>query len=133
LTNNKVVAHLLRVGVPRYNMFILWTMRTALEAPPELRHWRDNPEYYVPTAAACIAIAGENIRSCNDDFPAGERTGSPGKGGPLWEGKHGFCEGRWVLWKERFLAVSKEPGVSEHVKAVAMNAHDEMVRIDMAV
>ena len=80
LANNKVVANLLRAGIPRYNMFILWTMRTALEAPPELRHWRDNPEFYVPAAAACISIAGEKIRSCDDEFPAGERTGSPGKG-----------------------------------------------------
>ena len=114
-------------------MFILWTMRIALESPPDQRPWRDNPEYYVPAAAACVSIAGKQIRLCDDDFPAGERTGSPGKGGPLLAGKHGFCEGRWMLWKERFLAMSEESGISDDVKAAAIDAHGRMERIDQDV
>lgn len=130
---NKFVAHLLHDGQSRFNLFILWTMRTALESSPDRRDAMDNPEVFVPAAAACISIAGQEIRSCNADYPPGERTGRPGSGGPLWEGKHGFCEERWRLWKERFLSVSGESGISEEVGRAARDAHDEMERIDMTV
>lgn len=109
---------------------MIWTMRSALEYSPEQRSGLEDPEVYVPAAAACIMIAGEKLRSFEDDWVPGELTGRPVEGGPLWEGKQGFCEGRWRLWKERFGAVSEEPGISEHTKMVAKEAHDEMERID---
>jgi hypothetical protein len=109
---------------------MIWTFRTALESSPDQRHKNEDPEVYVPAAAACIIIAGEQIRSFDDEFPPGELTGRPASGGPLWEGKHGFCEDRWKLWKERFLSVSQEPGISGEVQRVAKKAHDEMERID---
>ena len=109
---------------------MIWTFRTALEYSPEQRDRRNNPEIYVPAAAACIMIAGEQFRAFDDEYPPGELTGRPAEGGPLWEGKHGFCEGRWKLWKERFLSVSQEPGISEEVKTVAKQAHEKMERID---
>jgi hypothetical protein len=130
---NKFVAHLLCAGTGRYKIFMIWTMRSALEYSPDQRRGVDDPEIYVPAAAACIMIAGEKIRSFEDDFPPGELTGRPAMGGPLWEGKHGFCEERWRLWKERFLSVSQELGISEHTKTVAKEAHDEMESIDKNV
>jgi len=108
-------------------------MRPALEYSPNQRDVKDDPEIYVPAAAACIMIAGEKIRGYDDEFPPGELTGRPASGGPLWEGKHGYCEGRWRLWKERFLAVSQESGILEQTKMVAKDAHDEMERIDQDV
>lgn len=105
-------------------------MRTALEYSSDQRDGRNDPEVYVPAAAACIMIAGEQFQAFDDEYPPGELTGRPAEGGPLWEGKHGFCEGRWRLWKERFLSVSQESGISEEVKTVAREAHDEMERID---
>jgi hypothetical protein len=127
---NKFVAHLLRAGTGRYKIFMIWTMRSALEYPPDQRTKQEDPEVYVPAAAACIMIAGEKLRSFEDEFPPGELTGRPAMGGPLWEGKHGFCEGRWRLWKERFLAVSREDRISEGTKRVAKEAYDEMERIE---
>jgi len=133
LAINKFVANLARAGIARYNLYILWTMRTALEYSPEQRMRRDDPEVYVLAAAACVVIAGEKIRSYDDEFPPGELTGRPAEGGPLWEGKHGFCEGRWRLWKKRFWSVAEEHELSEKVKAVAKDAYDEMERIDREV
>jgi hypothetical protein len=130
LIANKFVASLARANIARYNLFIIWTMRPALEYSPDQREKRDDPEIYVPAAAACIMIAGKKIRGYDDLFPPGELTGRPAKGGPLWEGKHGFCEGRWRLWKERFLSIAQEPGISEQTKTVARDAHDEIERID---
>ncbi|KAM0702667.1 hypothetical protein Q7P35_010098 [Cladosporium inversicolor] len=130
LIANKFVAHLLRAGTGRYKIFMIWTMRSALEYSPEQRSGMEDPEVYVPAAAACVMIAGEKLRSFDDEWLPGELTGRPALGGPLWEGKHGFCEGRWRLWKERFEAVAQESGISEGVKRKAKEAHDEMERFD---
>lgn len=105
-------------------------MRSALEYSPAQRSGMEDPEVYVPAAAACILIAGEKLRSFEDEWVPGELTGRPALGGPLWEGKQGFCEGRWRLWRERFLSISQETGLSEHTKKVAKEAHDEMERLD---
>ena len=130
LIANKFVAHLLRAGTGRYKIFMIWTMRSALEYSPTQRSGMEDPEVYVPAAAACVMIAGEKLRSFEDEWVPGELTGRPALGGPLWEGKQGFCEGRWMLWKERFGAVAKEEAISEEVKRVAKEACEEMVRLD---
>ena len=106
LIANKFVAHLLRAGTGRYKIFMIWTMRSALEYSPAQRSGMEDPEVYVPAAAACILIAGEKLRSFEDEWVPGELTGRPALGGPLWEGKQGFCEGRWRLWRVMAVLVS---------------------------
>ncbi|OQE09010.1 hypothetical protein PENFLA_c118G10982 [Penicillium flavigenum] len=45
----------------------------------------------------------------------------PGKT-DLWDGSHGFTEGRWQLWKERFLFMAEYEDISPDAQQVARKA-----------
>lgn len=95
-----------------YGLFILWTFRDALEHPS------DTPPHgsggwamdcFVPAAAKLIEIAGPKISGWHHEYEYGPRVMmDPGKGGPLWNGSHGFCRERWTFWRKRFFELARE-------------------------
>ncbi|OJJ35845.1 hypothetical protein ASPWEDRAFT_76201, partial [Aspergillus wentii DTO 134E9] len=92
-----------------YSWFALIAFREALERPiKQLDTW--NPrEAAIPAAAAWIEILGVAIYDWEDDW-SGRVRSAPGRGGPLWKGKHGFCRERWALWRQRFGEISRGEG-----------------------
>ncbi|KAL4922345.1 hypothetical protein BDW62DRAFT_51857 [Aspergillus aurantiobrunneus] len=114
-----------------YSWFALITLRSALETPEE-RRLPDQPlEAWIPAAAAWIETLGVEIYHWDEEFPSGPLVGARGKGGPLWNGKHGFCEGRWKLWRERFGEVARMEGdLAESVRKVAAETEQMMKEIE---
>ena len=45
--------------------------------------------------------------------------------GPLYEGKPGLCQERWLFWKERFRSIAREAD-SEEIKSCATDAANAM-------
>ncbi|KAL4925023.1 DUF3632 domain-containing protein [Aspergillus undulatus] len=89
--------------------FALVTLRTALEIP-----W----------------VLGAEIHEWDDGYQSGPLVGAPGRGGPLWKGKPGFCKERWRLWRERFGETAGKEDESEHVRRVAAEAELMMKEIE---
>jgi hypothetical protein len=92
----------------------LWTFRSALEYPQSMPEDDAEQEWegHVLAAAVMVEIAGEKIQNWDFEFESGPWIGDMGAGGPLWNGKHGFCKGRWELWQRRFFELSAGPAVS---------------------
>jgi hypothetical protein len=133
---NALVATLLVYDEERfkYRNLALWTFRSALEytssAPQdgEEGSW----EGHVLAAAEISEIAGEKIRHWDFEFESGPFIGDMGAGGPLWDGKHGFCKGRWELWQRRFFELSAdttEPLLSDRAREKARMAGETMARL----
>ena len=110
---NALVATLMVHDEGRFNdnqNLALWTFRRALEhthgEPEDLKTgaW----EGVVLAAAELAVIAGEKIRYWDFEFEFGPLIGDMGAGGPLWDGKHGFCKERWELWQRRFFELSSD-------------------------
>ncbi|CEN59237.1 hypothetical protein ASPCAL01689 [Aspergillus calidoustus] len=112
-----------------YSWFALVTLRQALETPIDQMSEHDPLDAWVPAAAAWIEVLGVEIYEWEEEFPSGGNR-APGKGGPLWEGKHGFCKGRWGLWRERFGDMARGGRVSESVRKVAGDAEVMMKEIE---
>jgi hypothetical protein len=127
------VATLLAYDEERFNYrsLALWTFRSALEyassAPQDSEEgsW----EGHVLAAAEIAEIAGEKIRHWDFEFESGPFIGDMGAGGPLWNGKHGFCKERWELWQRRFLELSAEPLLSDKAREKARMAGETMARL----
>ncbi|KFY85388.1 hypothetical protein V500_08455 [Pseudogymnoascus sp. VKM F-4518 (FW-2643)] len=136
VNTNRFAARLMATHLPAFScfsLFALWTMRAALETP--LVHVRPDQslDAHVPAAAAWIDVLGPQIYEWDEEFEYGSLIGDGGVGGPLWDGKHGFCRERWGLWRERFGGLAGgEEGLSEDVKAVARKAEEKMRDIEMA-
>ncbi|KAL4923848.1 DUF3632 domain-containing protein [Aspergillus undulatus] len=114
-----------------YSWFALITLRSALETPTDKRSPREPLEAWVPAAAAWIETLGVEIYSWDEEFEHGPKIGARGKGGPLWDGKHGFCKGRWKLWRERFGEIARMEGeLKEEVRKVAEDAETMMREIE---
>ncbi|KAF7187966.1 hypothetical protein HII31_10866 [Pseudocercospora fuligena] len=112
-----------------YSMFALWTMRDALESTVSHRNQDTGPlDAFLPAAAAWIDLAGKSLRQCKDDFPP-DRGANPGKGGPLWEGKHGFCHERWSLWQKRFDELASDSQLSQSLRETARKADEQMRKL----
>jgi len=60
-------------------------------------HEENSWEGYILAAAAISEIAGEKLQRWDFEFESGPLIGDLGAGGPLWDGKHGFCKKRWEL------------------------------------
>jgi hypothetical protein len=118
-----------------YRRFILWTFRSALEytaSMPEYYHSEKEWEGHVLAAAAIAGIAGAKVRQWDDEFESGPYIGDPGAGGALWDGKHGFCKGRWELWQRRFFEVSAdatEALLSDEAREKSRQAGEIMVKL----
>lgn len=117
-----------------YSWFALITLREALETKQ-----REAKEIYLaklnswlPAAAAWIEILGVEIFEWDEEFPSGFPHGAPGSDGDLWNGKHGFYEERWSLWRERFagLAKSEKWAIEDDVRRVAGEAAVMMGEIE---
>jgi len=115
-----------------FDWFGLITLREALETDIHELHNHElaPPEAYIPAAAAWISIAGTKLYSLDKEFEYGENLGDPGRGGPLWDGQHGFCQGRWQLWRTRFGQLSVESTLNGEVRQLAKQAEGRMQEIE---
>ncbi|KAL2817611.1 hypothetical protein BJX63DRAFT_385522 [Aspergillus granulosus] len=116
-----------------YSWFGLVTLRQALETPIDEMDTTHSPlDAWVPAAAAWIEVLGVEIYDWDEEFPSGGNRGAPGRGGPLWKGKHGFCKERWALWRERFgiLASGDEGPLPDSVRKVAGDTEVMMKEIE---
>ncbi|KAL3485262.1 hypothetical protein BJX62DRAFT_247710 [Aspergillus germanicus] len=133
INKNRFAALLMATEEPifaTYSWFALITLRQALENPIDQMSEQNPLDAWVPAAAAWIEVLGVEIYDWEEEFPSGGNRGAPGRGGPLWEGKHGFCKGRWGLWRERFGGLARAEGVSEPVRNVAGDAEVIMNEIE---
>lgn len=102
--------------------FALNILRDALETSPNQLSDEDPLEALIPAAAAWISVLGVEIYDWDEDF-CGYVGSAPGRGGPLWKGKHGFCKERWDLWREGFWEVAIMEGeVGDEVRTIAREA-----------
>ncbi|KAL4806627.1 hypothetical protein BDV18DRAFT_137904 [Aspergillus unguis] len=124
---NRFVALLVATDEPifsEYSLYALSTFRTALETPWVHLREEEPLEAWIPAAAVWIEVLGTEIYQWDEEY------GPSGRGGLLWRGKAGFCEGRWKLWRERFGdVVGKEDEVDE-VRASAEAAEVMMQEIE---
>lgn len=133
---NALIAKLMTFDDKRfdYRDLMLWTFRTALEYAAEEPNREapgpDRRKCHILAAAELVKIAGHLIRHWDFEYEFGPLDGDPGAGGALWNGKHGFCKGRWELWKRRFIEVSFEEELSDEVRACAKTASETMSAYD---
>lgn len=122
---NKFTALLMATEEPvfNYSWFALITLRTALETPPNELPETDPLDAYVQAAAVWMETIGIEIYEWDEEYEHGPLVGAPGRGGPLWKGKHGFCEQRWQFWRERFGELaSLDDKLGEEAKTAAREA-----------
>jgi hypothetical protein len=116
-----------------YSWFVLWTMRNALEchlscsANPRQHH---RSLCSIPAAVRLIEVAGRLIWGWDHEFESSISKGDPGGRGLLWNGKHGFCEERWCLWRTRFTELSSEHWLDEEYRDGAKRAAGIMLGIE---
>lgn len=130
---NVFVAMLAKTGLPAFDfsLFALWTMRAALETPADKARLDQPLEAWIPAAAAWIRVTGDQVFRWYHEYPSGPRVGAPGKGGPLWQGKHGFCHERWQLWRSRFQFLGTQDHVLDpETRRIAKEAADWMASIE---
>ncbi|KAL2829536.1 hypothetical protein BDW59DRAFT_178477 [Aspergillus cavernicola] len=113
-----------------YLWFALVTLREALETPWVLMLPGDPLNAWIPAAAAWIEVLGVEIYDWEEEYESGPEFGARGRGGPLWEGKHGFSKGRWKLWRERFGEFSRKEDESAEVRRIAEEAELMMKEIE---
>lgn len=130
-----------------FKLYGLWSLREALEnelwigtanvgpnevQPEDLPHERSIHVLpgLVPAAAQWIFHAGRVLFTCQEEILPTSKGGDPMRGGTLWNGKHGFCQERWGLWKKRFEWVQGVDGLDAYTKEVARNAVEEMEKIE---
>ncbi|KAL6234503.1 hypothetical protein BDW75DRAFT_212083 [Aspergillus navahoensis] len=114
-----------------YSWFALITLRSALETPTEQMRPAEPLEAWIPAAASWIETLGVEIYKWDEEFESGPKVGARGKGGPLWDGKHGFCKERWELWRKRFGEISRMEGeLVEGLRKIALDAETMMKEIE---
>ncbi|KAI7082162.1 hypothetical protein KC356_g8578 [Hortaea werneckii] len=114
-----------------FSLFALWTMRAALEIPADKARPDQPLEAWIPAAAAWISVTGDQVFNWDHEYPSGPLEGAPGKGGPLWQGKHGFCHERWQLWRSRFEYLGTQDQVLDaETRKIAKEAADRMAAIE---
>ncbi|KAJ5131441.1 uncharacterized protein N7515_007480 [Penicillium bovifimosum] len=127
INRDKLVARLMATKEPvfAYSWFALITLREALETPTEELS-PESLEALIPAAAAWISILGKEIYEWNEEF-----DGALGRGGPLWEGRHGFSKERWQLWRKRFGDMARtELAIGDELKTSASEAVSMMQKIE---
>lgn len=72
-------------------------------------------EARVSAALAWLEVVGDEIFEWKDEWEYGPYKGDRGGGGPLWNGKHGFCKERFKFWRERFGKIAREGEVKRDV------------------
>lgn len=132
---NRFTALLMATEEPvfNYSWFALVTLREALETPPSQLPSNAPLDTCIPAAAAWIEVLGVEIYEWDEEFEHGPLVGAPGRGGPLWNGIHGFCKERWELWRDRFGEVARMedvPGLGEQTRIIAREAEMMMGQIE---
>ncbi len=125
---NKFEATLMRTHHPTFASFDFWAivvMREALESL-EFNLEIQLPEALIPAAVAWVSILGPEMYSWDYEFPYGVNLSDRGRGGPLWNGQHGFCKERWTLWKQRFTELSSSSELSEDLRKLAAEGATKM-------
>nr|POF02123.1 hypothetical protein CFP56_69038 [Quercus suber] len=115
-----------------YSWFALVALRSALETPVGTLYSfpADKAEPWIRAASAWIEIMGFEIFGWDENFATGAARGAPGSGGPLWNGKHGFCMDRWGFWRQRFVEIATMEGVfDEQTRKAAEEAEIMMSEI----
>lgn len=85
----------------------------------------------IPAAAVWILYAGEQIYTCRSEWGRKPPNGcKPAEGGPLWNGKIGFCPKRWALWKDRFQWVTMQSDMTDEAREMAGKAVEKMNEIE---
>lgn len=85
---------------------------------------------FVPAAAKLVEIAGPKISGWHHEYEYGPRVMmDPGKGGPLWNGLHGFCRERWTFWRKRFFELARETRLGSSIREDARRAGEMMESI----
>ena len=135
LNANKFCARLKLAGHPTFegfDLFGLWTMRSALEDRSTLYDDdpNDPPDVFIPAAAAWIAIAGSQMYQWDKEFEYGGNRGQPGRGGPLWNGRQGFAKRRFHLWRRRFGELAQSGVLSDELRTTARRAEMRMDEIE---
>ncbi|KAI9665531.1 MAG: hypothetical protein M1831_001673 [Alyxoria varia] len=94
-------------------------------------------EELLPAAAWWIFEAGRGLREQRQPTVAqgwlqSQRPGErwPWTPGPLYSGPDYFHMERWVFWETRFLAISQREDLNEATRKLALDAHNEMKRLD---
>jgi hypothetical protein len=133
---NTLIALLMTYNQDRfdYRSFTLYTFRNGLEysasAPKYIVEVPDYQKCHVVAATKLVEIAGSIIYEWDIEFESGPLIGDKGRGGKLWDGKHGFCKGRWELWKRRFFEISADGSFGDKVEDCARKAGEVMAKID---
>jgi hypothetical protein len=84
----------------------------------------------IPAAIRLVEVAGRLIWSWEHEFEYGPSKGNPGGGGPLWDGKRGFCGERWDLWRRRFGVLGAGEWLDGQCRDGARRAADIMLGIE---
>ncbi len=113
-----------------YEMFALWTFREALEEPFQRPDEMTDHEAAIPAAATWITILGHEIYHWDKESPSGPLAGAPGRGGPLWSGKHGFCSERYGICGEVDLGSLPMKRTCPGLQAFAAQAYSDMSEIE---
>lgn len=130
---NRFTALLMATEEPEFDFssYALSVFRAALETPPIHLAPEEPHEAFVYAAAIWIEILGVEIYAWDEEFERGPKIGARGRGGPLWKGKHGFCEERWDLWRRRFGELARMEGkLGEEVRTTASEAEQMMKDIE---
>ncbi len=114
-------------GALDYEKYALISMQGALE---ESAKTAEEISANVPAAAVWIFYAGEHIYKSRREWS--ERW-TPAQGGPLWNGKKGFCPERWALWKDRFQWVTMQENTTDEAREFAGKAVRKMSEIESLV
>ena len=77
-----------------------------------------------------VQVVGSQMYHWSDSYADGPKSGAPGRGGSLWEGKHGFCGERWKLWKVRFGDIAAASEVPDGVRRAAKQGEERMKVIE---
>ena len=130
------VAYLARtehLALKGYEWWALVVMRELLETP-DFGSDHEDLEALLTAAVGWVSIAGPQIYARDYEFPYGGNLGDRGRGGPLWNGKHGFCKERWALWKQRFVELSSpSSGLSESLRNLCSEGAAKMVEVEAQV
>jgi Protein of unknown function (DUF3632) len=90
-------------------------MRGALETPLEDIK-KDELDETLRAAAVWFIFWGKQMRTNDEAFEKGLRTGDPARGGPLYQGPSGYCKERWELWVSRLGALAEEESLEQETK-----------------
>ena len=116
---NAFVARVSAAGMRDFSLYAIWSMRGTLETDVAA----DPLDNLLPASAAWILYAGKQLYNSDQEWLPEPMKGDPASGGPLWDGKHGFCKERWAFWKKRFRDVEgRRDGVGRETKRIAAEA-----------